>query len=73
MFLVCIIYIIKIALYSSCHSVTCLFKKKQQQTFFRREVSGDFLGGPVVKNPPANAGDMSRIPGLGIFHVRQGN
>ena len=23
----------------------------------------DFLGGPVVKNPPANAGDTSWIPG----------
>ena len=26
---------------------------------------GDFLGGPVVKNPPANAGDSGPIPGLG--------
>ena len=25
----------------------------------------DFPGGPVVKNPPANAGDMGSIPGLG--------
>ena len=25
---------------------------------------GNFLGGAVVKNPPANAGDMSSIPGL---------
>ena len=25
---------------------------------------GDFPGGPVVKNPPANAGDMGLIPGL---------
>ena len=24
-----------------------------------------FPGGSVVKNPPANAGDMSWIPGLG--------
>ena len=24
-----------------------------------------FPGGPVVKNPPANAGDASSIPGLG--------
>ena len=28
----------------------------------------DFPGGPVVKNPPAGAGDMSSIPGLGRFH-----
>ena len=25
----------------------------------------DFPGGSVVKNPPANAGDMGLIPGLG--------
>ena len=25
----------------------------------------DFPGGSVVKNPPANAGDMGSIPGLG--------
>ena len=33
----------------------------------------DFLGGPVVKNPPANAADMGSIPGLGRFHMPQGN
>ena len=26
---------------------------------------GDFPGGPVVKNLPADAGDTSSIPGLG--------
>ena len=31
----------------------------------------DFPGGPVVKNPPSNAGDMGLIPGQGtkIPHV----
>ena len=33
----------------------------------------DFPGGPVVKNPPANAGDMSLIPGLGRFLLPLGN
>ena len=28
-----------------------------------------FCGGPVVKNPSVNAGDMGSIPGLGRFHV----
>ena len=28
-----------------------------------------FLGGSVVKNPPANAGDLGSIPGLGRSHV----
>ena len=34
---------------------------------------GDFPDGPVVKNPPANAGDMGLIPALGRPHVLQGN
>ena len=29
----------------------------------------DFPGGLVVKNPPANAGDMGSILALGRFHV----
>ena len=29
----------------------------------------DFPGGPGVKNPPANAGDMSSIPGLVRSHM----
>ena len=29
----------------------------------------DFPGGPVVKNLPANAGDMGSIPGLGRLHM----
>ena len=33
----------------------------------------DFPGGPVTKNPPATAGDMSSIPGPGRFHTPQGN
>ena len=33
----------------------------------------DFLGGPEVKNLPANAEETSSIPGLGRFHMRRGN
>ena len=29
----------------------------------------DFPGGLVVKNPPANAGDMGSILALGRFHL----
>ena len=29
----------------------------------------DFSGGPVVKNPPANAADKSSTPGPGRFHI----
>ena len=43
----------------------------------------DFPGGSVIKNPPANAGDLGSIPGLGrspgeengnpLWHFRLGN
>ena len=33
----------------------------------------DFPGGPVVKNLPTNAGDMSSVPGLGRSHMPWGN
>ena len=33
----------------------------------------DFPGGPVVKNPAANVGNMGSIPGLGRSHMLQGN
>ena len=31
--------------------------------------SGDFSGGPVMKNPPAVAGDTSLVPGPGRPHI----
>ena len=34
---------------------------------------GDFPGGAVVKNPPANAGDMGSSPGPVRSHVPQSN
>ena len=33
----------------------------------------DFLGGPVVRNPPSNAGDTGSVPGLGSFYRPQGS
>ena len=33
----------------------------------------DFPGSPVVKNPPANAGDVNSILGLRRSHMSQGN
>ena len=35
--------------------------------------SGDFPGGPVVKNPPINAGDISSKYGAGRLHMQWGN
>ena len=40
---------------------------------YLRQADWDFPGGPVIKYPPANAGDMGLIPGLGRSHVPQGN
>ena len=34
---------------------------------------GDFPGGAVVKNPPANAGDRGSSPGPGRAHMPQSN
>ena len=33
----------------------------------------DFPGGPVVKNPPTNAGDTDLTPGLRRSHMLQSN
>ena len=33
----------------------------------------EFPGGPMVKIPPANVGDMGSIPGLRRFHMLWGN
>ena len=30
---------------------------------------GDFPGGPKVKNPPANTGDMGFLPSLKRLHM----
>jgi len=39
----------------------------------QEQTQGDLSGGPVVKNLPANAGDMGSMPGLGRFHMTWGN
>ena len=36
-------------------------------------LKGDFLGGTVVKNLCANAGDMDSSPGPGRSHMPQSN
>ena len=38
-----------------------------------QKYSQDFPGGPVVKNPSANAEDTGAIPGLGRPHIPWGN
>ena len=39
---------------------------------FLRKV-GDFPGGALVRNPPANAGDTGSCPGLGRSHMPRSN
>ena len=38
-----------------------------------KNMDRDFPSGPVVKNPPANAGDKDSIPGPWRFHTPRGN
>ena len=38
-------------------------------TYNSKNVIKDFLGGAVVKNPPANAGDTGSSPGPGRSHM----
>ena len=38
-----------------------------------KEKTGDFPGGSVVRNPPANAGDTGSIPSLGRSYMPQSN
>ena len=47
--------------------------KWRQAVYLIKISRWDFPGGPVVKNPPANAGDMNSIPGQGtkIPHATQ--
>ena len=44
---------------------------KTKQTF-KVYIQG-FPGGTVVKNPPANAGDVGSSPGPGRSHVQRSN
>ena len=43
--------------------VTNLFTRQKQNLRHRKETNGDFSGGPVVKNPPSDVGDVGSIPG----------
>ena len=52
-------------------SPICGLKKYNKLVIFLK--SRDFPGGAVVKNPPANAGDMGSIPGPGRFHMPRSN
>ena len=55
------------------HSFKYIFLKIQKSFTIKNYNYLDFPGGPVVKNLPANAGDMGSIPGLGRFQVQWDN
>ena len=44
-----------------------------EKTIIQKESCGDFPGGAVVENLPANAGDTGSIPGLGRSHMPRSN
>ena len=46
----------------------CYIYEEEKQKIINNSVSG-FPGGTVVKNLPANAGDMGSSPGLGRSHM----
>ena len=52
-------------------SLKILFKKNRQEGIMnpQRTSFWGFSGGSVVKNPPADAGDMVLIPALGRSHM----
>ena len=49
----------------------CQRKQTNKQNTSLKRPMWDFPGGPVVKNPPANAEDTVLIPGPGRFHMPQ--
>ena len=51
------------------HSFKYIFLNIQKPFTIKNYNYLDFPGGPVVKNLPANAGDMGSISGLGRSHM----
>ena len=60
-------YLLPLATYKFPHSLTNIM------FYHFKFVFVDFPGGAVVKNLPANAGDMGPIPGPGRPHTPRGN
>ena len=44
-----------------------------KEFLLKKDKPRDFPGGAVVKNPPANAGDLGSIPGPGRSHMPRSN
>lgn len=56
-------------------SVNRIYVNSQTKKHILAAIYGkqDFPGGPVVKNVPADAGDIGSTPGTGRFHMPQSN
>ena len=59
-------------------AIQCHFKKQEKSqinnlTLHLKQLERDFPGGAVVKNLPANAGDMGSSPGPGRSHMPRNN
>ena len=64
---------VSIMLLAWCSQVyRCVDTERVSRDRKRRE-KADSHGGPVVKNLPANTGDMGSIPGLGRSHILRSN
>ena len=50
---------------ASTMPVSCLYRALKKILNSTKSIPGS----PIVKNPPANAGDTGSIPGLGRYHV----
>ena len=62
--------------YTASGKVTQLSSISYTQKFYHNVFKSQCPGlpsGPVIKNPPASAGDMGLIPGVGRFHMLWGN
>ena len=53
--------------------VTKSWEDEKAAAFIDSKTGRDFPGGAVVKNPPANAGDMGSSPGPGRSHMPRSN
>ena len=67
------IYFYFVALLRDMQDLSSLTRVRTCFACSERAESWDFPGGPVVKNPPANTGDMDSIFGLGKFYMSHGN
>ena len=50
-----------------------IFAKGTSDEGLLLKINKELLGGAVVKNPPANAGDTGSIPGPGRSHMPRSN